>query len=222
MSRIALPAAALLLVLAPIASAQTSTAAPAKKLYCWNEGGRKVCGDALPASAVDAARTEIDSRSGMATSRLDRALTPAERAAAEAAARIEQAEAAAAEAEKRRFMAMVDAFQSEDELRRAFQNRIELSQGSIKTAEMGIAGLRASLVDMLRRAGQAELDSRPVPKKLAGDIRAQHAQLMQQQAALARLRRDAQDIRVQLDEAVIRYRDLKAPPAVAMPATPAG
>lgn len=222
MSRIAPSAAVLLLALAPIASAQTSSAAPAKKLYCWNEGGRKVCGDALPASAVDSARTEIDARSGMATGRLDRALTPAERAAAEAAARTEEAAAAAAAAEKRRFMAMVEAFQTEDELRRAFQNRIELSQGSIKTAEMGIAGLRASLVDMLRRAGQAELDSRPVPKKLAEDIRAQHAQLMRQQATLARLRLDAQDIRVQLDEAVTRYRDLKAPAAVALPAPPAG
>ena len=34
-----------------------------KKLYCWNEGGRKVCGDALPANAVDSARTEISAKS---------------------------------------------------------------------------------------------------------------------------------------------------------------
>ena len=27
-----------------------------KKIYCWNEGGRKVCGDALPASAANSAR----------------------------------------------------------------------------------------------------------------------------------------------------------------------
>lgn len=221
MPRIALPAAVLLLALAPIASAQIS-AAPAKKLYCWNEGGRKVCGDALPANAVDSARTEIDARSGLPTGRLDRALTPAERAEAEAAERAEQAAVAAAAAEKRRLMAMVEAFQTEDDLRRAFQNRIELSQDSIKTAEMGITGLRASLVDMLRRAGQAELASRPVPKKLAGDIRAQHAQLIRQQATLARLRRDAQDIRAQLDEAVTRYREIKAPRAVDATAMPAG
>ena len=30
-----------------------------KKLYCWNENGKKVCGDALPAEASDSARTEI-------------------------------------------------------------------------------------------------------------------------------------------------------------------
>lgn len=212
MSRIRLLSAALLLGLAPLAIAQNA-AAPAKKLYCWDEGGRKVCGDALPASAVDAARTEINARSGMATSRIGRAPTPEERAAAEAADRVEREAALAAEAEKRRFMAMVESFQTEDELRRAFENRIALSQDSIKTAQMGIGGLRASLVDMLRRAGQAELDKRPVPKKLAGDIRGQHAQLIRQQAVLARLQRDAQDIRVQLEEALTRYRALKSPTA---------
>jgi hypothetical protein len=212
MSAIRLLTATLLLGLAPMAAAQSS-ASPAKKLYCWNEGGRKVCGDALPASAVDSARTEINARSGMATGRLERALTPEERAAAEAAGRAEREAALAAEAEKRRFMAMVESFQTEDELRRAFGSRVALSQDSIKTAQMGIAGLRDSLVETLRRASQAELENRPVPRKLAEDIRSQHAQLLRQQASLARLQRDALDIRAQLEEAVARYRELKAPTA---------
>lgn len=218
MSPIRLLTAALLLALVPTAGAQTS-GTPSKKLYCWNEGGRKVCGDALPASAVDSARTEINAKSGMATNRLDRALTPGERAAAEAAGRAEREAALAAEAEQRRFMAMVESFQTEDELRRAFGSRVSLSQDSIKTAQMGIAGLRDSLVETLRRASQAELDNRPVAKKLVDDIRTQHAQLIRQQATLARLQRDALDIRAQLEEAVARYRELKAP---AGPATPTG
>lgn len=217
MPPIRLLTATLLLALAPMAGAQTS-GTPAKKLYCWNEGGRKVCGDALPASAVDSARTEINAKSGMATSRLDRALTPEERAAAEAAGRAEREAALVAEAEKRRFMAMVESFQTEEELRRAFGSRVALSQDSIKTAQMGIAGLRDSLVETLRRAGQAELDNRPVPKKLVDDIRSQHVQLIRQQATLARLHRDSLDIRAQLEEAVVRYRELKAPAG----ASPAG
>jgi hypothetical protein len=218
MFRIRLLAAALMLGLAPLASAQSKADAPAKKVYCWNEGGRKVCGDALPASAVNSARIEIDARSGMATSRLERALTPAERAAKEASRKTEDDAAMAAAAEKRRYMAMVESFQTEADLRRAFESRIALSRDSIKTAEMGIAGLRESLVEMLRRAGQAELDSRPVPEKLAGDIHAQHVQLLRQQATLVRLRGDAQDMLTQLEEAITRYRDLKAPAA----GTPAG
>lgn len=215
MSRIRPLTAVLLLATAPLALAQ-KTEAPAKKVYCWNEGGRKVCGDALPATAVDSARTEINASSGMATARIDRALTPAERAAAEAAARDEQAAQAAADAEMRRFMAMVHSFDTEDALRRAFDNRIALNRDSIKTAQMGIAGVRAMLVDLLRRAGEAELAQRPVPKKLADDIRSQHAQLIQQQATLARLQRNGAAIRAQLDEAVTRYRELSRPKAAAL------
>ena len=53
-----------------------------KKLYCWNENGKKVCGDALPAEASDSARTEISASSGLRTGQVSRALTDAERSAA--------------------------------------------------------------------------------------------------------------------------------------------
>ena len=33
-----------------------------KKVYCWNENGRKICSDALPVAAANAARTEIAPR----------------------------------------------------------------------------------------------------------------------------------------------------------------
>lgn len=216
MPRVRLPAMLLLLGLGTIAQAQQAT--PAKKLYCWNEGGRRICGDALPANAVDAPRVELDARSGMPTAEYGRALTPAERAAAEAARRADAEAAAAAEAEKRRWMAMAESFQSEDDLRRAFQSRIVLSQDSIKTARMGIAGLRDRLVDMLQRAGQVELAGKPVPKKLAADIQAQHAELLRQQALLVRLEGDAASIRSQLEEALVRYRESRAPRAGAQPA----
>ncbi|MBZ0087764.1 MAG: hypothetical protein K8F33_06675 [Thermomonas sp.] len=57
---------ALTLALAGIggAMAQSSTPPP-KKIYCWDEGGRRVCGDALPASAANSARTEFNARTGL-------------------------------------------------------------------------------------------------------------------------------------------------------------
>ena len=43
--------AAIAVALAGAGSAAAQTAPPAqKKIYCWDEGGRRVCGDALPAS----------------------------------------------------------------------------------------------------------------------------------------------------------------------------
>jgi hypothetical protein len=85
---------------------------------------------------------------------------------------------------------------------------------------MGAEGLRENLVDLLRRAGQIELAGKPVPKKLVTDIRAQHGQLLRQQQQLVRLQRDAAEIRLQLEDAVRRYRELKqvAPGPAATPA----
>jgi hypothetical protein len=219
MTRTALTAFALL----GLATALHAADSPSKKLYCWNEGGRKVCGDALPASAVDAARTEINSKSGMATAAMGRALTPEERAAAAMQAKAEADAAAASAAEQRRLMAMVETFQTEDDLRRAFDARVSLNRDAVQTARMGIDGLRQSLVSLLRRAGEAELGSKPVAKKLAADIRAQHSQLLAQQAALATLQRESATIQSQLQDAVTRYRELKPQPAAIAPlATPAG
>src|SRR4030095_11293966 len=82
-----------LLVTATAATAAGKKAAEGKKLYCWNENGRKVCGDALPPEAAEGARTEISPRSGLQTGHVDRALTGAERAAADSAS--EQARLAA-------------------------------------------------------------------------------------------------------------------------------
>lgn len=213
-----------LIALALLGLTATLHAQDAKKLYCWNEGGRKICGDALPSSAVDAARTEINAKNGIPVARVDRALTPEEQAAAAAQAKAEADRAAAAEAEQRRLMAMVTTFQTEDDLRRAFQARVDLNRDAMKTARMGIDGIRQSLVALLKRAGEAELNRRPVPKKLASDIRMQHGQLLAQQNALATLQRESMTIQAQLQEAVTRYRELK-PQSGATPAataTPTG
>ena len=73
-------AMALLGVMA-MAAAQTAPHTE-KKIYCWNDAGRKICGDALPASATDSARTEFSIKSGMATAHIDRTLNSEERSAA--------------------------------------------------------------------------------------------------------------------------------------------
>src|SRR3546814_1462692 len=65
--------------LACIVLLATATAAAqdkaAKKIYCREEDGHKVCGDALPADAVDAERTGISGRTGHAVRSLQTAPT---------------------------------------------------------------------------------------------------------------------------------------------------
>lgn len=205
--------AAALVALAGPAAAQKKTDGAAKKLYCWNENGQKVCGDALPATAVDSARTEISARSGLATRRVERALTAEERASASARAEAERTAALAAEAQQRRELAMVESYASEADLRRAYEHRLSLSKGTLQASRMAVTGLRQSLLSLLRRAGEAELMGRPVAKPLGENIRRQHAELLRQQRLLADYHREAAEVEGEFVDTLARYRALKIPAA---------
>src|SRR5690606_39263527 len=61
-------------VLAVLPLAAAAQKASDRKLYCWQENGVQVCGDTIPATALDHARTEINARSGARTGQVDRAL----------------------------------------------------------------------------------------------------------------------------------------------------
>ena len=196
-----------LLVLAAPALAQKPTG---KKIYCWNDGDRKVCGDALPASAVDNARTEF-SASGIATKRLDRAPTDTERAAAEVQAERDRLAALATAAQQRKELAMVESYASEADLVRAFDNRLGMLDASVKSSRLGVDGLRRSLVSLLQRAAEAELAEKPVAKPLAGSIQTQHAALRRQQATLAAQQLERSTADEELAAALERYRELKKP-----------
>ncbi|WP_132998741.1 hypothetical protein [Luteimonas arsenica] len=205
------------LVLATLPLAATAQRKPAKapstavdkKLYCWEENGIQVCGDTLPASAVDRARTEISARHGTRTGEVGRALTAEERVEADAAARA-AAEAEMAEAErKRRDLAMVESYATEADLHRAYGERITLVDESLRTSELSIANLRQSLLSLLRQAAERELLGQPVGKVLAGGIQSQHADLLRQQAIMERQLADRASLGSDLDGALERYRSMK-------------
>jgi len=179
-----------------------------KKIYCWDENGSKVCGDALPATAVDSARTEF-SASGMPTRRVDRALTDEERSEAARLAEQQRLAALEAAAEIRRELAMVESYASEDELQRAFNHRIELIRSSLETSRLGIDGARRSLLSLLQRAAETELAGKPVNKALGNQILAQHHGLRQQQEVLEQQLQEQQAMDEELTSALERYRELK-------------
>jgi hypothetical protein len=185
--------------------------AQTKRLYCWNEAGRKVCGDALPATATDSARTEFSAKSGLPMARVDRALTPEERLAAAAQARLSEQAQFEAKAQRMREHAMAESYATEADLRRAFGERMALLDDTIKAAQLSIGGLRQSLISLLRQAGEAELSGKPVPANLRGTIQTQHAELMRQQAMLISHRQDRSAIDAELTHALDTYRGLKAP-----------
>ena len=207
----------LLLLGAGIASAQTKPSTE-KKIYCWNEGGRKVCGDALPASAANSARTEISTRSGMTTGRVDRALTGSERSAAEQAAELARLQAEALALQQRRDLAMVESYMTEADLRRAYGERTALLDETLKASRLGLSNLRLSLLALLRQAGDQELAG-PVSPRLGASIREQHGELLRQQQILVTQQQDRAALESDLQDSLRRYRDLKRSDAPADPAT---
>ena len=206
----------------------SGSAVAQKKVYCWNENGKKVCGDALPAEASDSARTEISARSGLRTGQVARALTEAERTDAALAADAARRDAEAEAMVKRRDLAMVESYITEADLRRAYGERTELLDETLKASTLGLSNLRLSLLSLLRQAGDKELAGEPVPKRLADTIRSQHDELLRQQQILGVQQKDRAALDAELNDAVARYRALKAsageaaatttpPPAAAPP-----
>lgn len=202
-------------------AALLSTAGPAlagpqgKKLYCWEEEGRKICGDALPADAADNARTEFNARTGTQVGEVARALTVEERAALEAEQARAAEEAKAEAVRARRELAMVESYATEDELRRAFQNRITLMDDTVAASRMAIGNLREGLLSRLRRANELELSGKPVDAELAQAIATQHAALEQQRDILADNQQERAALDVELESAVARYRELTGAPEAA-------
>ena len=202
---------AIAVLAAPQAAQAQKKGAPAvaKKLYCWNDNGTRVCGDALPPEQAALARTEINARSGRPTTEFQRALSAEERVAAASAAGQAQLAAEAEAARKRRDLAMVESYMTEADLQRAFNERIVLVDESIKASVMGEANLRRGLVSLLGHAANLELSRKPVPQPLQDNIRKQHIELGKQLQILDQQRADRATLDGDLADALQRYRDLK-------------
>ena len=203
-------AAVLLLAVAATASAQQKGG---KKLYCWEENGQRTCGDALPPGAVELARTEINAATGRATGEVGRALTDEEVAAAAEREKQAIADTLAAAAQRRRDLAMVESYATEQDLRNAYGERLALLDDALKASVMGEENLRRSLVTLLGQANNLELAGKPVSKSLLSRLQAQHADLLKQQRIIAEQRVERASLDGELADAVERYRSFKNPDA---------
>ena len=195
------------IVAAGAADAQKS---PPKKLYRWvDKDGKVQFSDSLPPEAIVQARTEL-SNTGRVVADVDRALSPEERAAADAAA----AEAARleAEAEKTRQTeeAMLASYETEDDLRHSQATKVTMLQQTLEAIEAAIASQRTSLTGLLQLAAEAELAGKPVKPAQAQTIVQLHREIGKQQQMLIVKQAELIDADHQLEFLVQRFRALKA------------
>jgi hypothetical protein len=165
--------------------------------------------DTLPPEAVDQARTEINSESGMATASVERALTPEERAERDRQAAVQAQARKELEKVRQTEEAMIASFQTEDELKRSFQVRITLLQQTLDAIEAGIGGQRASLASLLADASEAELEGKKVNAKQAATIRELHVEMAKQQQMLVLQQGDLVDLDSELLRLLERFRSMK-------------
>jgi hypothetical protein len=214
---------AMAIVLATLISAPLS--AQQKKLYRWvDKQGKIHYDDALPPEAVDQARQEFSANTGTETGSVDRALTPEERAQREAAAKAAAAATMTAEEQARNEQAMLSSYDTEADLRRAYNERLELLKQTLESTDVGLQSLHASLSASLAQAAESELEHRPIDTKRAGEIREMHAEVLKQQVFQANRKSELMSLDSEFQRMLNRYRELHnqaaAQAAGTLPAAP--
>ncbi|WP_395790182.1 DUF4124 domain-containing protein [Aquimonas sp.] len=183
--------------------------AAAQKLYRWVDADGKVqYTDALPPEAVNQQRSELNS-AGMAVREVDRAMTPEERAVADAAA-AEEARLAEIQAEQDKMDAvLMGSYATEADLQRAYAERFDLLDQTLEAADVGIRSQEKSLSDLVAHAASLERGGKPVPATVQSSINAARRQVEEQNEYLQKRRLERETLQAEYDEILARYRALK-------------
>ena len=208
-------ASALLLLLPVMGQAQQNgrkpprnDAAP-KKLYCWNEGGERICSDARPGNAVNNAREEFSAETGLRRGQVGAALDADGRAAAAAAAAQQRLDEMAQQNRQRTEQAMLLNYADEAALRAVFAERAAILDNNIATARYNVASLREGLVTALAGAAERELSAAKVSDKQVQVIHQRHGELLVQQRMQASFERQRSELDTEIASTVLRFRTLK-------------
>jgi hypothetical protein len=107
---------------------------------------------------------------------------------------------------------MLASYQSENELRRVFNERTSIVDNSIRTSRYNVVSLREGLVSLLQTASDQELSGKPVAPKVAASISVRHNELMRQRQLQASFERQRVELDAEIADILRRYRELKGVP----------
>ena len=134
-------------------------AAQEKKIYRWvDKDGKVQISYQLPPDAVYKARKEYNAKTGALRNDVQSQLSPAEKAAAKQQAQAEAAAMAEVEKAKRIEQGMLVNYETEQDLRRFFDERTDLLKQTIISLKAGIQSRRAVLISTLNELGEAEMN----------------------------------------------------------------
>jgi hypothetical protein len=199
---------------AGIADAQTK----GPKLYRWVDKDGKVHYDQeLPPEAVNQARREFSTTSGSQTGEVERALTAEERAHLEAQAASAAEQNKRAEEQKHQEEVMLATYTNENDLRRAYGERLSLLKTTLESTDVSIKNVRENLAMMLQQASDTELGGRKVTDDRVSAIKELHAEYLKQQQFQVNRRMELESLNAEFARMLGRYRELKNAPATPAP-----
>jgi hypothetical protein len=208
---------AVALALAAPAGAQETK----KKLYRWVDAQGKVqISDTLPPELVGTERREINPATGRTTGTVARELTPEEKVALAAEAQRSEEEALRLAEQKRNEDAMLASYLTEEDLKRAYGERISLLKQTLESTDVSLMSLRSSLAMQLADASETELAGRTVDANRLAKIRELHDELLKQRQFQANRHVELMSLDAEFVRMLERYRLRRSEDAQATGPTP--
>jgi Domain of unknown function (DUF4124) len=207
------------LILLACAAALAGPAA-AQKLYKYTDAnGKVVYTDKMPADATGKPNEQLN-RQGTVTKRNEGALTPEQIAAKEAERKRKLDEDMAAKEEKRKNIALLNTYSSEQDISDARARAIKANADAVEEANRKLAEAQKREKEL---AGEAEFyQKKPMPAKLKQDIQVNRAAIASHAELLDKKKKEIESINAKYDEDLRRYRELvnsgAAAPVAAAPA----
>ncbi len=181
---VALAAAGFLAGAASDVHAQAPKEKSSGKLYKWvDKEGNVHFSDQVPADQAGYAREKMNDQ-GVSVEKVERALTPEEQAK-----RIADEEDAAAKVkrladEKKADETLLNSYANESDLKRAYDQRMDLLGQTIEARRIEIAAREQSLASLVAEAANLERASKPVSDTLKQMIAAERGEIDKQKAYL--------------------------------------
>lgn len=190
------------------APAKTDKGAP-KKIYCWEEKGQKLCGDVLPATAVEQARTERSAKTGTVTREVARPPTAEELAVEKSLQDALSQQSDAQKQAQRRTDILLSTYPTETELLQSFADREKELVSAVNSMKKSQKDLHKDLADKLQILGNVELGGKTPTAKQMEAMQNARKQFLLSSASIKTLENDLIALKKERDATHEIYRQAK-------------
>ena len=194
-----------ILVLIVVALIGAGTA-QAQKLYRWvDEDGNVHYSDKVPPEQKDLARDELN-KEGMVVERVERAMTPEEKAAKKAAEEALREANREREEQRRKDAVLLESYASEEDIMRTRDQKLQAIERTINITDATVDSQERALADLIKRAGDVERAGQEVSAALRTSIESTQQQIASQKAFKSRKEAERKEIEEQAEYDLKRYR----------------